>query len=137
MWQGDLNIAETRARQGLALMQRLEDDQIMPWSLMGTGVVLINRGKDREAHSLLKEAQALFKEQGIPYMQATALVHLGNVALGLGNPAEAKEWLEQAHRLFREVGEEWGLSFVLNNLGEVARYDRQETKATSPGSSIH
>lgn len=121
MWQGDLKIAESRTRQGLALIQNLEDEQNMPWSLLGTGVVLINMGKDREAHALLKEAQALFKEQGISYMHAVTLVHLGNVALGLGEAAEAREWLEQAHDLFREIGEEWGLSFVLNNLGEVAR----------------
>ncbi|HET9587605.1 MAG TPA: tetratricopeptide repeat protein [Anaerolineales bacterium] len=121
MWQGDLNVAESRARQGLALVQNLEDDQTMPWALMGTGVVLINMGKDSEAHALLKEAQTLFEEQGISYMQAVALVHLGNVALGLGSATEAREWLEQAHRSFREIGEEWGLSFVLNNLGEVAR----------------
>ena len=121
MWQGDLNIAEARTRQGLHIIQKLEDEQYMPWSLMGTGVVLINRGKDKEAHALLKEAQALFDEQGIPYMQATTLVHLGNVALGLGDPIEAGEWLDRAHTIFREIGEAWGLSFVLNNLGEVAR----------------
>src|ERR671919_397724 len=82
---------------------------------------LINIGKDREAHTLLKEAQALFKESGASYFYAITLVHLGNVALGLGNPAEARDWLEKAHPLFREIGEQWGLSFVLNNLGEVAR----------------
>ena len=121
MWQGDLHIAEARTRQGLHLIQKLEDEQSMPWSLMGTGVVLINRGMDQEAHALLKEAQALFNEQGIPYMHAITLVHLGNVALGLGDPVEASQWLDQAHQLFREIAEEWGLSFVLNNLGEVAR----------------
>jgi predicted ATPase len=121
MWQGDLNIAVARARQGMELVQKFEDEQSMPWSLMGTGVVLINMGKDKEAHPLLKEAQALFQEQGISYMRAITLVHLGNVALGLGDPAEAGDWLAQAHVLFREIGEEWGLSFVLNNLAEVAR----------------
>jgi tetratricopeptide (TPR) repeat protein len=121
MWQGDLNIAITTAKESLALWQRLEDEQNIPWAMMGTGVVLINMGKDSEAHPLLKEAQALFREMGLPYMQAVTLVHLGNVALGLGNPDEANQWHHQAHRLFREIGEEWGLSFVLNNLGEVAR----------------
>ena len=121
MWQGDLNIAIAKARESLALWQKLEDEQNLPWVLMGTGIVLLNMGKDDEAHPLLKEAQALFQKMGMPYMQAVALVHLGNVALGLENPAEATQWHHQAHRIFREIGEEWGLSFVLNNLGEVAR----------------
>lgn len=121
MWQGDLTVAEERATRALGILQQMEDESNLPWALMGTGVILINRGRDREAHALLKEAQALFKDQENPYMQATALVHLGNVALGLGDPMEAGEWLAQAHRLFQEIGEEWGLAFVLNNLGEVAR----------------
>jgi predicted ATPase len=121
MWRGDLVSAVTRAKESLTLWQRLEDEQKVPMSLMETGVVLINIGNDREAHTLLKEAEALFKETSVSYFHAITLVHLGNVALGLGNPAEARDWLEKAHPLFREIGEPWGLSFVLNNLGEVAR----------------
>jgi predicted ATPase len=121
MWRGDLNNAVARASESLTVWQRLEDEQKIPMSLMETGVALINIGKDREAHSLLKEAESLFKESGKSYFHAITLVHLGNVSLGLGNPAEARDWLEQAHPIFKQIGEEWGLSFMLNNLGEVAR----------------
>jgi tetratricopeptide (TPR) repeat protein len=121
MWRGDLITAVTRSKESLTLWQRLEDEQKVPMSLMETGVTLINIGKDREAHTLLKEAEALFRESGKSYFHAITLVHLGNVALGLGDPAEARNWLEQAYPLFKKIGEEWGLSFVLNNLGEVAR----------------
>lgn len=121
MWQGDLNIAIAKARESLALWQKIEDEQNLAWATLGTGIVLVNMGKDREAHALLKEAQILFGEIELPYMQAVALVHLGNVALGLGKPEEANQWHHQAYPIFREIGEEWGLSFVLNNLGEVAR----------------
>jgi tetratricopeptide (TPR) repeat protein len=121
LWRGDLDIAVTRARESLILWQRLEEEQSMPMSLMENAIILINIGKDREAHALLKEAVSLFRESGKPYFHAISLVHLGNVSLGLGNPDEARNWLEQAYPLFKELGEEWGLSFVLNNLGEVAR----------------
>jgi tetratricopeptide (TPR) repeat protein len=121
MWRGDLNSAVERASKSLTVWQRLEDEQKVPMSLMETGVTLINIGKDREAHSLLKEAEALFRESGASYFHAITLVHLGNVSLGLGNPDEAWDWLNQAYPLFKEIGEPWGLSFVLNNLGEVAR----------------
>jgi tetratricopeptide (TPR) repeat protein len=121
MWRGDLVTAVKRAKESLTLWQRLEDEQMVPMSLLETGVALINTGEDREAHTLLKEAETLFKESGASYFHAITLVHLGNVALGLGNAAEARSWLEKAYPLFKEIGEEWGLSFVLNNLGEVTR----------------
>ena len=121
MWRGDLVTAVTRARESLTLWQRLEDEQQVPMSLLETGVALINTGEDHEAHTLLKEAEALFKESRASYFHAITLVHLGNVALGLGNPVEARGWLEKAYPLFKEIGEEWGLYFVLNNLGEVNR----------------
>ena len=121
MWRGEHTTAVSRAKESLMLWQRLEDEQNVPMSLMETGVALINIGEDREAHTLLKEAESLFKEGRAAYFHAITLVHLGNVALGLGNPAEARQCLEKAHPLFKEIGEPWGLSFVLNNLGEVAR----------------
>jgi predicted ATPase len=121
MWRGDLKNAVARATEGLTVWQRLEDERRIPMSLMETGVTLINVGKDREAHALLKEAEALFKESGQSYFHAITLVHLGNVSLGLGNAEGAKGWLNKAYPLFKQIGEEWGLSFVLNNLGEVAR----------------
>ena len=121
MWRGDHKNAVTRAMESLTLWQRLEDEKKVPMSLMETGVTLINIGKDSEAHTLLKEAEALFRESGASYFHAITLVHLGNVSLGLGNPNEARDWLNRAYPIFKEIGEEWGLSFVLNNLGEVAR----------------
>jgi predicted ATPase len=121
MWRGDLNSAVERASKSLTVWQRLEDEQKVPMSLMETGVTLINIGKDREAHSLLKEAEALFRESGASYFHAITLVHLGNVSLGLGNSDEALGWLERAYPIFKGIGEPWGLSFALNNLGEVAR----------------
>jgi tetratricopeptide (TPR) repeat protein len=121
MWRGDLNTAVSRASESLKIWQRLEDEPHVAMSLMETGVVLINMGKDSQAYTLLKEAETLFRESGKQYFHAITLVHLGNVALGLGEPAKAREWLEQAYPLFQEIGEDWGLSFVSNNLGEVAR----------------
>ena len=131
MWRGDLKNAVSKATESLTVWQRLEDEQKIPMSLMETGVTLINMGQDREAHTLLKEAEALFRESGAAYFHAITLVHLGNVALGLGNSDEAQKWHEQAHPIFKEIGEEWGLSFVLNNLGEVARVNGNYEQAYS------
>lgn len=121
MWQSDLDVAEARSKEGLSIVQALENEELMPVAMIITGVALINMGKDRQAHSILQEAQALFKEFDLPYQYAIVLVHLGNVALGLGDPDEAQGWLEQALEVMRKHGDEWGLSFALNNLGEVAR----------------
>jgi predicted ATPase len=130
MWRGDLKNSVARATESLTIWQRLEDEQKIPMSLMETAVNLINVGNDREAHTLLKEAETLFRENNISYFQAITLVHLGNVSLGLGHPDEAREWLNRAHPIFREIGEPWGLSFVLNNLGEVARVQGDYERAS-------
>lgn len=129
MWQGDVGVSVSRARESLELWQRLEDERFLPEALMETAVTMINAGQDGEAHALLKEAEALFKEGRLDYRHAITLVHLGNVALGLGDPDEAKGWLDRAHVMFRAIGEPWGLSFVLNNLGEVARVRGEYDKA--------
>jgi len=121
MWQSDLELAEARSKESLSIVQALENEELMPVTMIVTGVTLINMGKDREAHSILQEAQALIKGLGLPYQYGIVLVHLGNVALGLGDPDEAQGWLEQALEVMRKHGDEWGLSFALNNLGEVAR----------------
>ncbi len=126
MWQGELDAALVQLEESLAIWQRVEEDDFqVAISLMGTGVALVNMGRDSAARPLLDQARVLFEELGLPYWRATVLVHLGNVALGLGNPDAARTWLDRALAQARQIDEDWTLSFVLNNLGEVARTQGQ------------
>ena len=121
IWQGNQDSGLVRLQESLAIEQRLEDEQWMAPLLMANAVALINMGRDRAAQPLLKEAQALFKEQHNAPLHAATLIHLGNTELGLGHTEQARAWINEALAEARAIGENWILSFALNNLGEVAR----------------
>jgi predicted ATPase len=129
VWQGEQEIGLGQIEKSLAIIQRLEDEEMMPFLLLAKAVAFINMGRDSAAQSLLKEALVLFEEQHPPYFHIATLVHLGNVELGLGNPEQARLWHEEAEREARALGENWVISFALNNLGEVARTQGQYDRA--------
>jgi predicted ATPase len=120
-WQGEPQTSLAQLEESMGIMQRLEDEELMPFALMTNAVTLINMGRDSAAQPLFKEALELFKEQKQPYFSAITRVHLGNVELGLGNSEQARVLHEEALVQARAQGENWLLSFTLNNLGEVAR----------------
>jgi predicted ATPase len=125
MWQGEQETGLVQMQNSLAIAQRLEDEQMMPFLLMGNAVAFINMGRDSAAQPLLKEAGPLFKHQNLPYFHIVTIVHLGNVELGLGHPEQARALHEEAEMEARTLGENWVMSFALNNLGEVARTQGQ------------
>jgi len=71
MWQGEQEFALVQLQQSLAIVQQREDEQMMALELLGNGVVLINMGRDSAAEPFLKEAQALFRQQNMPYFHAS------------------------------------------------------------------
>ena len=124
-WQGEPETSLVQVQESLGIVQRLEDEELMPFVLLTNAVTLINMGRDSAAQPLFKEALELFKEQNNPYFRAITRVHLGNVELGLGNAEQARLLHEEAEVEARALGENWLLSFALNNLGEVARTQGQ------------
>ena len=125
LWQGEQESGLARLEEGMAIEQRLENEQMMAPFLLGKGVALINMGQDSAARPFLEEAQDLFKRHHQPYFNIFTTVHLGNVALGLGNSGSARALHEEALVQARAVGDSWLVSFALNNLGEVARTQGQ------------
>jgi predicted ATPase len=121
MWQGELTAALLSMREAVEMWLALEDERGLHFALMNLGVVLINMGRDEEAHPALSAARDIFHTSGLFVLEAVTLVHLGNVSLGLGRPDEAEGWLRQALEMARGMDEPWTISFALNNLGEVAR----------------
>lgn len=125
MWQGEQAVGLERMQKGLALVQKLEDEQMVSLMTMGNAVAYINMGRDSDAQPLLKESQNMFKQLNMPYFHALTTVHLGNVELGLGNIEQARQQHELARAEAQTLHENWILSFALNNLGEVARVQGQ------------
>jgi tetratricopeptide (TPR) repeat protein len=120
-WQGEQETGLLHIKQGLEITQRREDEELMPFMLLGNAVTLINMGQDRAAQPFLMQAQTEFKEQHLDYFHVVTLVHFGNTELGLGNLDQARTLHEEARLEALTLGDSWLLSFALNNLGEVAR----------------
>jgi tetratricopeptide (TPR) repeat protein len=125
MWQGEQDVGLKRIQKGLTIVQRLEDELMLPLFMMGNAVAYINMGRDSDAQPLLKESQEMFKQLNMPYFHALTTVHLGNVELGLGNIEQARKQHELARSEADAIHENWILAFALNNLGEVARVEGQ------------
>lgn len=121
MWQGNQALALVKVQESLEIVKKPENSGWLPFLLMGNAIVLLNMGRDHEAHPLLEQAAALFQEQEIVPFHAICLVHLGNVELGLGHIEKAQAYHEKALAEARLINESWIISFALNNLGEVAR----------------
>ncbi len=131
LWQGNQERALARLQEGLAIAEKIEDDELVGFLTFVNGVALINMGRDNDARPLLEPARELFGHMHSSFMEDASYilhfttVHLGNVELGLGNPERARALHEEAYAKAREIGENWLISFALNNLGEVARTQGQ------------
>ena len=129
IWQGEQEIGFGHLQQSLAIEQKSEQKQWLPFLLMGNAVALLNMGKDSDAQPMLEQALVLFKEQHNAPFHAITLVHLGNVELGLEHLEQARSYHEEALAEARAINENWLIAFALNNLGEVARTQGQFNQA--------
>jgi len=125
LWRGKQQVALARMQEGLEIVQRLEDEFIVPVVLMGNGVAFINMGRDSDARPFFEQARRGFEDINHPYFHVITTIHLGNVELGLGSPEQAHALHEEALAKARAVDDNWLISFALNNLGEVARTQGQ------------
>lgn len=121
VWTADLEAALDHGLQAVQLAERLGIEEALSYSNLAMGVILINRGRDREAYPHLVDAVEQFDQQGSDWMKGTALVHLANVSLGLGQIDEARRWLDIALPLMEASNDPWLMAFALNNYGEIAR----------------
>jgi predicted ATPase len=125
VWQGEQEEGLVQIEDSLTIIQRLQDEQMMPLLLMINAIAYISMGRDRSAQPLLRDAVELFEQQNLPYFHIMTMVLLGNVQLGYGKLEEARALYEEAAVKARVLGEAWPLSFALSNLGEVARLQGQ------------
>jgi predicted ATPase/DNA-binding CsgD family transcriptional regulator len=125
VWQGEHEDGLVQIEDSLSIVQRLQDEQMMPLLLMINAIAYISMGRDRSAQPLLRDALELFEQQNLSYFHIITIVLLGNVQLGLSNLEQARALYEEAAVRARALGENWTLSFALSNLGEVARIQGQ------------
>ena len=129
MWKGDLDEGAAMIKESMYMAQMLEDDLSMSLSLMGNGVVRLNRGDAAGAMDLLQTALKLFQELKLQFFEANTLIHLGNSSLALGDLPGARAYLNRALPIAKQVGDNWLIASILNNMGEVARVEADYLQA--------
>jgi len=121
LWQGDLSVAEERIGVAVQLAEQAGFELGISMGHFSYGIMLINSGRDREAHGHLVQAAEMFDEVDRGWDKVNTLIHLANASLGLGEIAQAERWLREAMPLAERIGDPWQIAFYHNNLGEVAR----------------
>jgi len=119
--RGDLAGAEQRARECLALAERLDDPYFVALSKQQLAGALMMVGDPAEAGSLLDEAAADIAALG---GSDSALVQVKLVqavaALRLGDPVGAARLCTECREICRRHGDQWWLGYVLISSALVA-----------------
>jgi len=93
---GDLDLAQERKEQALALARELGDELWVARELSDLGTVAAMREEFDEASELLEESAALFRKLDVPSRLGTVLSNLGHIAAVRGDYARAIEVTEES-----------------------------------------
>ncbi len=133
-WQGDLEAAQPRLEESVALFRELGDKAGLADALSSYGMLFVLRGDLERAAPLLDESLMLWRELGNRGGITQSLFFLGNVAYLQGDGRRAKALWEESLIGKRAAGETWMIANLLANLAMVAldqSDDRQaETQLT-------
>jgi predicted ATPase/class 3 adenylate cyclase len=88
-------------------------------ALTNQGTVYHAQGRQAEAESVFRQAQAIFKERGDRFCEGQALNNLGMVHHAERRWAEAESAYQQARKIFQESGDRLEEAKPLLNLGGV------------------
>ncbi len=103
--------------QSLDIVQRLDDQEYLPFVLVHLGDVARVRGEYKQAESFLQQGLSFYRSLGDKVGIARALNTLGIVASIRGEHAKARVYFEESLTLHRELGDPFGIALSLNNLG--------------------
>jgi tetratricopeptide (TPR) repeat protein len=114
---GDLELAERRLEESLAISRRWHDDYPEALTLLALARTHVRRG-DPRARAEAEAALAIGREHGMSHHVAESLAVLGELELALGRPAEAVARLEESVAIWRTRG--W-VSFQAATLTALGR----------------
>lgn len=121
-----------KAKEALALSQKLGDKSRIARSLTFLGSAAYYRGQLKEALELHKQAAALALEAGNKRYYGTALQNAGATLSAMGQYEEALYYLTKTVALGKELHERLGVWWPLRNIGylylELGDYEKAEPK---------
>jgi predicted ATPase len=128
-YQGDIALAETVLREGLALARRLSAGAKVSSMLHALGAQRVDQGRYTEGEALLAESVAEARRAGDTYNEALSTAHLGAAAWGRGDLCAASTRLEAARCLGREAGHPMPEAVATRYLGLIAAETGEHVKA--------
>ena len=120
IFQGDLDGAQPRLEESLALFQELGDQAGIAEVLADLGMLCQMRGDFGRAGPLLDQSLTLYRELGRASDVALILYFLGTLAYSQDQARRAGELWEESLLLFRAEHHRWGIANVLTHLAMVA-----------------
>ncbi len=131
--QGHSETAIPFYEEALSIFQKLEDKQMISWTLADLGFTINNLGNYERGTVFLEESLALKRELGIKWDIAIALYSLGDLARLQDDYEKAAALNEEALDLCREMGQEvnrYSLAVALVNLGFIKHRLGDYSRAT-------
>lgn len=128
--QGDVEQAEQRFAEGLALSRELQDTRGIGLALSGIGRMAHLRGDHARAVVLYEENLRLFRAMGETEEVAWTLTRLGILAHEQRDYTRATALFEESLTCFKIVGYKWGVTWALIYLGNVALEQGEYARAT-------
>jgi predicted ATPase/DNA-binding CsgD family transcriptional regulator len=116
-YMGDLDRAEARAEEGLALARERGDERDIASSLAAYGLVARLLGRYDESRRAYEESVAILRALGDHSQLAEALGRLSTTAIQEGDFAAAYASGEQALDLFRQLADAEGVAYTLSAVG--------------------
>jgi non-specific serine/threonine protein kinase len=129
--RGDYGLATTLGQMGLALCQRLGNEEGSASFLSALGIVALLQGDYERAAALCEGTLSLSRERGNKSLTGTALTHLGVVARYQGDYERATALHSESLALFREIGDKWNIAFALYGLAFVAHRQGDNERAAA------
>lgn len=117
--QGDLDAAETSAREAKGMFELLKETSGEAAATLDLGVVMWSRGSLEAAEVLYREALELYRKSGDRRGEGTALGNLAVLAQDRGSNAEAEAVYRQVLEIARQTGARRQEGVVTHNLAAL------------------
>ncbi|RPI32888.1 MAG: hypothetical protein EHM70_07710 [Chloroflexota bacterium] len=118
---GEIDLAQRRLEEALALSQQIGDRSLQASSLNSLGAIYYERNDYDLARAMFEEALAIHREFGTIEHLAVPLSNLAEVARVQGDYGAAQAYLEESVAIDRQLGNIGGTGIDLENLGALYR----------------
>jgi tetratricopeptide (TPR) repeat protein len=127
--RGGLDRAWRLLQEAHAILERLDDRQLLAWTLSIEGLLASAAERAEEAYSCFERSATLWRLVDNMFGLTYALAFDAEVALGRGDRQRASRDLEEALPLIRWIGACWGMANALRVRARLAEDEGDRERA--------